>query len=558
MSNSGTDWPAPGPGTWELDTAHFDPTVSRPIRDMMEIAFERGLGEGFELAGAPLGTMKAAFVNGRFYSSMVPLVGGGRDLPLPPKPVMWALTRLHPAFRRRAKQSVTAIDGRYWLQEFARWEREWKPKLQATNRRLGEIDVAALDDGELAAHLGRVWEHVEWAGTLHFRLHTSDLAPIGRLLVATTGWGLDPGEVMTTLAGSSPATSAPSRALAEIADEIDASSDGRSFNSLDEVRVVSDRAVQLLDGYLAEFGNRVTTGYDIRNRTLVELPGVVLSSIFNATRPDLDAAAATGDRAFSQLSDRLDPADRAEFADLVEQARTLYGLRDENGPITVEWPTGILRHAIVEAGHRLVDALKLEDFEHVFDATVAELRGLLTKTSGPTAHELAARCAERMSWIDMDPPAIIGPEPKLPDVDVLPGKMPEMMRAILMVATLIDEGDLSGSDRDRGQDAELTGTGVGTEVVRGIARVVADADEAFERADPGDIIVTRLTVPTFNAILAMSGGVVTEGGGLLSHTAVIARELGIAAVIGVQGALTQIPDGAEIELDPMNGTVTLV
>ena len=153
----------------------------------------------------------------------------------------------------------------------------------------------------------------------------------------------------------------------------------------------------------------------------------------------------------------------------------------------------------------------------------------------------------------MDPPAIIGPEPKLPDVDLLPGKMPEMMRAILMVTTLIDEGDLDGGTRPA-----LTGTGVGTEIVRGIARVVADADEAFERADPGDIIVTRLTVPTFNAILAMSGGVVTEGGGLLSHTAVIARELGIAAVIGVQGALTQIPDGAEIELDPINGTVTLV
>ncbi len=553
MSNSGTDWPAPGPGTWELDTAHFDPTVSRPIRDMMEIAFERGLGEGFELAGAPLGAMNAAFVNGRFYSSMVPLVGGGRDLPLPPKPVMWVLTRLHPAFRRRAKQSVTAIDGRYWLQEFARWEREWKPKLQATNRRLGEVDVAALDAGELAAHLGKVWEHVEWAGTLHFRLHTSDLAPIGRLLVATTGWGLDPGEVMTTLAGSSPATSAPSRALAEIADEIGESSNGGAIDSLDDVRAVSDRAAELLDDYLAEFGNRVTTGYDIRNRTLVELPGVVLSSILNAARPDLNAATATGDRAFSQLSDRLDPADRAEFGDLVEQARTLYGLRDENGPITVEWPTGILRHAIVEAGHRLVDAGTLEDFEHVFDATVAELRGLLTHTSGPTAQELSVRCAERMSWIDMDPPAIIGPEPKLPDVDLLPGKMPEMMRAILMVTTLIDEGDLDGGTRPA-----LTGTGVGTEIVRGIARVVADADEAFERADPGDIIVTRLTVPTFNAILAMSGGVVTEGGGLLSHTAVIARELGIAAVIGVQGALTQIPDGAEIELDPINGTVTLV
>ena len=65
-------------------------------------------------------------------------------------------------------------------------------------------------------------------------------------------------------------------------------------------------------------------------------------------------------------------------------------------------------------------------------------------------------------------------------------------------------------------------------------------------------------MPTFNSVLAMAGGVVTEGGGLLSHTAVIARELGIAAVIGVRGALSDIPDGAEIELDPVEGTVTVV
>jgi len=550
--NTRTDWPAPGPGTWELDTAHFDPTVSRPMRDMMEIALERGLGEGFELAGAPLAGMKAAFVNGRFYSSMVPLVGGGRDLPLPPKPVMWVLTRLHPAFRRRAKRSVTAMDDQFWLQEFARWEGEWKPKLDDTNRRLGAIDVSALDDQALAAHLGEVWAHVEWAGTLHFRLHTSDLAPIGRLLVEASDWGLDIGDVMTTLAGSSPATSAPSRALAEIADEVG----DADVQTLDDVRAISERAAVLLDDYLAEFGNRVTTGYDIRNRTLVELPEVVLSSIRNASRPDLAAAAEVGERAFSDLSEQLDPADRAAFADLVEQARTLYGLRDENGPITVEWPSGILRHGVVEAGRRLVASGRIDTEEHVFDATIAELRELLTG-AGPSAGVLAARCAERMTWIDMDPPAIIGPAPKVPDVTVLPGKMPEMMRAILVVTTLLDAGDLEPGSPD-GTPKALTGTGVGTEVVRGIARVVADADEAFERAEPGDIIVTRLTVPTFNAILAMSGGVVTEGGGLLSHTAVIARELGIAAVIGVRNALTLIPDGAEIELDPVRGTVTLV
>ena len=527
------------------------------MRDMMEICLERGLEQGFELAGAPLAGMKAAFVNGRFYTSMVPLVGGGRDLPLPPKPVMWAMTRLHPAFRRRAKQSITAIDEQFWLQEFARWEHEWKPKLQATNRRLGDVDVQALDDRELATHLEALWAHVEWAGTLHFRLHTSDLAPIGRLLVQANDWGLDIGEVMSTLAGSSPATSAPSRALAEIAAEVGSS----NVQSLDDVRAVSDSAARLLDDYLAEFGNRVATGYDIRNRTLIELPEVVLSSIRanadSGADSDAETVADLGARSFNELTEQLVPADRAEFADLVEQARILYGLRDENGPLTVEWPAGILRHAVLETGRRLTATGKLDDIEHVFDATIWQLVRLLGGDEYPLPAELAMHCSERMSWVDMTPPAIIGPAPKLPDVSVLPGKMPEMMRAILMVTTLLDEGELADIAPGSGP-ASLTGTGIGTEVVRGIARVVADADEAFERAGPGDIIVTRLTVPTFNAILAMSGGVVTEGGGLLSHTAVIARELGIAAVIGVHGALTLIPDGAEIELDPVNGTVTLV
>ena len=69
-------WDAPGPGTWELDTTHFDPRSSRIARDLMIEAVEGGLGTGFELMGAPLKTMQAAFVNGRMYFRLVPLVGG--------------------------------------------------------------------------------------------------------------------------------------------------------------------------------------------------------------------------------------------------------------------------------------------------------------------------------------------------------------------------------------------------------------------------------------------------------------------------------------------------
>jgi hypothetical protein len=104
--------------------------------------------------------------------------------------VLWLLARLHPAFRKRAKQSVRAIDERFWLQEFARWEREWKPKLYATNRSLGDIDPTSLSDADLVAAGHR---------------------------------GLDEGQVMVTLTGASRATSAPARALGATADEPPAS-----------------------------------------------------------------------------------------------------------------------------------------------------------------------------------------------------------------------------------------------------------------------------------------------------------------------------------------------
>ena len=101
----------------------------------------------------------------------------------------------------------------------------------------------------------------------------------------------------------------------------------------------------------------------------------------------------------------------------------------------------------------------------------------------------------------------------------------------------------------------LQGMGIGTETYVGTARVVHDAGEALATMEPGDIVVAPYTAPTYNAVLSMAGAIVTEEGGLLCHAAVIARELGLPAVIGASGAMTAIPDGATIEVDPVAGRV---
>lgn len=548
-------WTAPGPGTWELDTTHFSPLVSRPMRDLIEETMSTGLREGFDLFGSPLSEVTARFVNGRMYLRQVPLIGGGRDLPPPPAPVLWLVTRLHPRFRRRTRTAEAALRDRIWLAEYERWETTWKPELISANRAFASVDVDSLDDGRLADHVDRLDAHLSWTFALHFRLHVSDLGPIGRLLVAAEDLGLDPVLTMAALAGSSPSSSAPAAAIAEIRDELESA--GVDPSDLDGVRNASSRAAELLDAYLTDYGTRLTVGYDIRDRTLAEMPELVLRSILDtraATGPD---ASDRGRDAYETLLAAVPASKHDELATMIDDARRLYGLRDENGPLTVEWPAGVLRRAVVETGRRLVERGRIVDPEHIFDATAEEISAMLRGADEPTAVDLADRCRERFDRSLATPVPGLGREASIPPVGVLPGEMSTLMRGILTVMKLLD-GDLDVLVAGEGDERALTGTGIGDVTYRGTARVVTDAADALDRAEPGDVIVAKLTVPTFNAVLAMAGAVVTENGGLLCHTAVIARELGIPAVVGAAAALTSIPDGSTVEVDPIAGVVRVV
>jgi pyruvate,water dikinase len=67
-----------------------------------------------------------------------------------------------------------------------------------------------------------------------------------------------------------------------------------------------------------------------------------------------------------------------------------------------------------------------------------------------------------------------------------------------------------------------------------------------------------LTTPAFEAVMPVASAVVTEVGGLMSHTAICCREYGIPAVVGVAGATTHIPDGALVTVDPSTSRVLVV
>jgi pyruvate,water dikinase len=85
--------------------------------------------------------------------------------------------------------------------------------------------------------------------------------------------------------------------------------------------------------------------------------------------------------------------------------------------------------------------------------------------------------------------------------------------------------------------------------------VVVNCECELSRVAPGDILVTRVAGPALSHILPQVGGVVAELGGSTSHLASLARERGIPAVLGVLDATQTIPDGAQVAVDGVAGTV---
>jgi len=121
---------------------------------------------------------------------------------------------------------------------------------------------------------------------------------------------------------------------------------------------------------------------------------------------------------------------------------------------------------------------------------------------------------------------------------------------------LIALRDLSTSGT--GHRRPLEGDGIGHGRATGRAVVAADPSEALGRVQPGDVLVARGTAPAWNAVLSVVSAVVVEEGGPLGHAAIIARELGIPAVVGASRAVELIPDGSTIEVDAATGRITVL
>ena len=534
----GNTFTAPGPGEWQLDRSHYTSGVTPISQWLLTEGMTHGFRRVFAELGVPADTLEPGFVNGFYYTRLRPLIGADKPpRKPPPTPILWVAARVHPEFRKRTKAAAHTLATSPSNDVVRRWHDELRPSLRATNLRLQDIDPSALDDDALREHVTELLDELRDNFELHFWLHGHDLGPIALYLHSCEQWGVDPAEAIEALAGASPSTVQPRVRLSKLRALIEAS--GKPVNSLDDVRSISDEAAALLDEHVREHGHIIATGYDLTASTLNELPDVLLAAIRTAT----PAPTYNSEALAAELRARVPSANRDEFDRHLSDARNVMDMRDDQGPMTIEWPIGLLRRALLETGMRLGVG------HDAFELTPSEARSLFGRDT-PSADVLARRAAQRAEHAAMEPPASLGQAEPEPPLSALPTPLSQTV-AMVQVA-LKYTGMAAASEQD-----PLSGAGIGTSSYSGRAVVADSADDAMERLAPGDVLVVRATSPAFNLVLSIAGALVTVDGGAMSHAAVLSRELGLPAVIGAPGALSII-DGSTIKVDPVAGLVRIV
>ena len=534
----------PSHGMWELETTHHGLRPLSPfLREAYKRAFEAGTTVLVERWGLPLSGVRAELVNGCLYVRPNGVGEGAKPMPTPPKFVMKVFARLHPEMRRRARTAALVWNERRWRLEVDTWFDRDRAEVVSQNLAFQAVDCSTLDNTQLASHVLELLAHFEAQAQKNLENHGGDLMPVGDLLAHCAEWGIDSGEAAGVLRGSSPATVETANLLSPVAAALRRCA--TSPTSVEDVSQLSPEARDAVDSWLELHAWRLVMSDDVDRPTLAELPALQLAALLAAA--DHDTADTSLPEA-AAVRARVPDDKRALFDELLAEARYGNRQREDIRGIRWNWPGGLLRRALLEAGRRLVVGAALVDVEHAAELSPDELSGLLTRGRGPSADEVAERAAERDRIEATPPPRMLGRPETPPPLDTLPRAMARATAALM--ANL--EADVTPPD-----SKPLHGVGIGDRTYRGRACIVTGTADAFERLEPGDVLIASFIGPSFNSILPMLGALVVEEGGPLCHAAIVAREFGLPAVIGAKGATVHLVDGTLVEVDAATGVVSV-
>ncbi|MBT2546974.1 PEP/pyruvate-binding domain-containing protein [Arthrobacter sp. ISL-65] len=245
------------------------------------------------------------------------------------------------------------------------------------------------------------------------------------------------------------------------------------------------------------------------------------------------------------ISARLGTRRRAVFRRLLRWAQKAAPVREDAlADVGLAWP--LMRRMLLELGERLTASsviaapsdifwLRVDELRNAIDFGLAAPGAAITGTDRPVRAEAGEQ--RKMLWRGQRKAA--APQ-LLPESRWMERAFGSMMPA----RTQQLAGDV------------ITGVGASSGHVSAPARLLHGPDD-FASMQPGEVLVARMTTPAWTPLFAMAAGVVTDVGGPLSHSSIVAREYGIPAVLGTGVATQRVSSGQQVTVDGDAGTVTL-
>lgn len=292
--------------------------------------------------------------------------------------------------------------------------------------------------------------------------------------------------------------------------------------------------------YLSKYGMRCAGEIDITKTRWAEKPITLVPLILNnikkfepyAAKRKFEQGRRNALRKEKELLDRLRQLADGEQK-VTETKRMIVLIRDLAG--YREYPKyGIVsryfiyKQALLKEAEHLVKTRALANLEDIFFLTFEEFREAV-HTSKLDHQTINHRKEEYRHFERLSPPRVM-----TSDGEIITGKY---------------------KTENLPPDA-IAGLAVSSGIVEGRARVILKMEEAS--LQDGDILVTTFTDPSWTPLFVSIKGLVTEVGGLMTHGAVIAREYGLPAVVGVENATTLIKDGQRIRVNGTDGYVQIL
>jgi rifampicin phosphotransferase len=249
--------------------------------------------------------------------------------------------------------------------------------------------------------------------------------------------------------------------------------------------------------------------------------------------------AARREEATRVVLERLDAPRGNLFSRLLEWAQSVAPVREDAlADVGLAWP--VMRRMLLELGHRLVEAGAVEKQADVFWLRWDELEDTAgSLDAGETQLASLAEPVEQRKMLWRGQRRVTPPQ-------LLPrGMWLEVFERLMPAASEEQTGDtIKGVAASGGQ-------------VTAPARVLSGPED-FGQMQPGEVLVAGITTPAWTSLFAIASAVVTDVGGPLSHSSIVAREYDIPAVLGTGVATRRIRSGQSVQVDGDAGTVTLL